>query len=195
MLVVLQYDLDIVDENVIRELARRFAPNDKKTERWLRYNRHFCHLTIFNSDFKVFPCPTCVTFFAKLGKVTRKMNRCSGRVRHVCPKNVHEAWETFIVKLESFGVKYTSKQFSIKNQAIFDWERIFLQGGTFKNWETATWIDKHVSISIIFYSNLVVEPFLLWNTHPHPLVGSDIRTMEVLASQSKAQTILLFPES
>ena len=39
---ILLYDIDIVDGNIIRELARQGVYNYEKTVRLLRYNNHIC---------------------------------------------------------------------------------------------------------------------------------------------------------
>ena len=54
MLRVLLFDLDIVNENVFKELARQIASKITRTERFLRYNNKLSHLTIFSADFEAF---------------------------------------------------------------------------------------------------------------------------------------------
>ena len=58
--------------------------------------------------------------------------------------------------------------------------------------KTATWMGKHVPISVSISSNLGEEPIFLYNSDPHHLVSSFIGTLEGLALQSKAQMKLLF---
>ena len=55
------YDIDIVDRNIIGELARRSVQKYKNTLRLLRYNIHFCCLTN-NAVYQSFRCPICDTF-------------------------------------------------------------------------------------------------------------------------------------
>ena len=91
-----------------------------------------------------------------------------------------------------FGIKYTSQQKLFKNLAIFAFESICVQEESLKDTKTTTWIGKYVLVSASISSNLVKEPFFLYNSDPHYLVPSFIETLEALASQSKAQMKLLF---
>ena len=94
--------------------------------------------------------------------------------------------------MDSFSIKYTSEQKLFKNLAIFDFESICLQEETFRDTTTATWIGKHVQISVSVSSNLVEDPVFLCNSDPHNLVASFIRALEKLASQIKAKMKNLF---
>ena len=76
--------------------------------------------------------------------------------------------------------------------AIFDFESICVQEESFKDTKTTTWIGKHVPVSVSISSNLVEEPFFLYNFDSHHLVSSFNGTLEGLAPQSKAQMKLLF---
>ena len=64
----------------------------------------------------------------------------------------------------------------------------------FKNTETTTWIGKHVPISVSIFSNILALPMFLCNSNPRNLVESFIDAVEGLATQSKAQMKLKFPE-
>ena len=49
---ILLYDIDIVDENNIGELARRSVQKYKKTVRLLRFNNHICYVNNINAVFQ-----------------------------------------------------------------------------------------------------------------------------------------------
>ena len=61
-LTILLYDIDIVDGNIIGELARRSVQKYDKTVRLLRYNNHICYVSNINAVFQSFRCPNCDTF-------------------------------------------------------------------------------------------------------------------------------------
>ena len=58
----LLYDIDIMDGNSIRELARRSVQKCENTVRLLRYNNHICYVNNLNAVFQSFRCPNCDTF-------------------------------------------------------------------------------------------------------------------------------------
>ena len=120
------------------------------------------------------------------------MQRTSGK--KVYPKYVYQIRETLFDKLDSFGIKYTSEQQLFKNLAIFGFQSICVQGETFRDTNTTTWIGKHVPISVSISSNLVEGPIFICNSDPHHLVASFIGALENLASQSKAKMKNLFPD-
>ena len=59
---ILLYDIDIVDGNIIGELARRSVKKYEYTVRLLRYNNHICYVNNINAVFQSFHCPNCNTF-------------------------------------------------------------------------------------------------------------------------------------
>ena len=186
------YDIDIVDGNIIGELARRSLQKYNNTVRLLRYNSHGCYVSNINAVFRAFRCPNCDTFFNRTFNLERHFTTFSERVKNVYPKNVYQIRETLFDKLDSFGFNYTSEQKLFKNLAIFDFESICVQEETFRDTITTTWIGKHVPISVSFSSNPVEEPIFLCNSDPHHLVASFIGVLENLASQSKAKMKNLF---
>ena len=191
---IVLYDIDIVDGNIIGELARRSLPEYNNTVRLLRYNNHICYVSNINAVFQAFRCPNCDTFFNRTFNLARHLTRCSERVKNVYPRNVYQIRETLIDKLDSSGIKYTSQQKLFKNLAIFGFESICVQEESFKDTKTTTWIGKHVPISLSISSNFVEEPIFLYNSDPQHLVSLFIGTLEDLASQSKAQKKLFFLE-
>ena len=189
---ILLYDIDIVDGNLVGELARRNVQRHENTVRLLRYNNHICYVNNINAVFQSFRFPNCDTFFNRTFNLERNLTTCSERVKDVYPRNVYQIRETLFDKLDSFGIKYTSEQKLFKSLAIFVFESICVQEETFRDTNTTTWIGKHVPISVSISSNLVEESIFLCNSDPHHLVASFIGALENLASQSKAKMKNLF---
>ena len=191
---IVLYDIDILDGNIIGELAKQSVQKYENTVRLLRYNNHICYVNNINAVFQSFRCPNSDTFFNRSFNLERHLITFSERVKNVYPKNVYQIPETLFDKLDSFGIKYTSEQKLFKNLAIFDFESICVQEETFRDTNTTTWIGKHVPISVSISSNLVEEPILICNSDPHHLVASFFGVHENLASQSKAKMKNLFPD-
>ena len=186
------FDIDIVDGNIIRELARRSVQKYENTVRLLRYNNHIWYANNINAVLQSFRCPNCDTFSNRNFNLERLLTTYSERVKNVYPRNVHQIRETHFDKMDSFGMEYTSKQKVFKNLAIFDFESIFVREETFRDTITTNWIGKHVPISVSISSNLVEEPIFLCNSDPHHLVASFIGAPENLASQRKTKMKNLF---
>ena len=104
-LIILLYDIDIVDGNIVGELARRSVQECENTVRLLRYNIHICYVSNITAVFQAFCCPNCDTFFTKTFNLERKLTTCSERVKNVYPRNVYQIRETLFDKLDSFGMK------------------------------------------------------------------------------------------
>ena len=115
-------------------------------------------------------------------------------MKHTYPKNAYQLRETLFDKLESFDIQYTDDHKLFNNLAVFDFESICIPEEKFKNTETTTWIGKHVPISVSISLNLMTMPIFLCNFNPRNLVESFIDAVEGLATQSKAQMKLKFPE-
>ena len=182
---IVLYDIDIVDGNVIGELARRSVQKYENTVRLLRYNNHICYVNNINAVFQSFRCPNCDTFFNRTFNLERHLTTCSERVKNVYPKNVYQIRETLFDKLDTFGIEYTHEQTLFRNLAIFDFESICVQEESFKDTDTTKWIGKHIPISGSISSNLVKEPIFLCNSDLHHPVTSFIGALENLALQSK----------
>ena len=136
-----------------------------------------------------------VTFCSKKIKLERHLTTCSHRVKIVFPRNVHQIREFLFDKPDFFGVKYACEQNLVKTLAtIFDFESICVQEETFNYTNTTTWIGKHVPISATISANLMEEPIFLCNPDPHLVVATFIGSVKGLASQSKTQKKLLFPD-
>ena len=190
---IVLYAIDIMDRNIIGELARRSLQNINNTVRLLRYKNHKCYVSNVNAVFQAFRCSNCDTFFIRTFNLEQHFTTFSERVKNVYPRNVYQIRETLFDKLDTFGIKYTSQQKLSKNLVIFDFDSICVQEECFKDTKTTTWIGKHVPISVSISSNLVEEPIFLYNSDPHHLVSSFSGTLEGLSSQSKAQMKHLFP--
>ena len=119
---VLLHEIDIVDGNIIGELARRSVQKYKNTLRLLRYNNHMCYVNNINTIFQSFHGPKCDTFFNRTFNLEQHLTTCSERVKNVYPRNVYQIRETLFNKLDSFGMKYTSEQKLFKISALFDFE-------------------------------------------------------------------------
>ena len=59
---ILMYDIDIVDENIVGELARRSVQKYENIVRLLRYTNHNCYVNN-KAVFQSFCCPNCDIFF------------------------------------------------------------------------------------------------------------------------------------
>ena len=186
------YDIDIVDGNVIGELARRSLQKYENTVRLLRYNNHICYMNNINAVFQSFRCPNCDNFSNRTFNLERHLTICSERVKHFYSKNVHQTQETLFDKLDSFTIEYSNEQTLFKNLAIFDFESICVHEESFKGTDTTKWIGKHIPISVLISSNLVKEPIFLCNSDLHHLVTSFIGALENLALQSKSIMKILF---
>ena len=186
------YDIDIVDGNIIGELARRSVQKFENTVRLLRYNNHICYLNNINAVFQSYRCPNCDTFSNRAFNLERHLTTCSERRKNIYPRIVYQIRETLFDKLDSFGIKHPSAQKLFKKIAIFDLESTCVQEETFRDTNTTTWIRKHAQISVSISSNLVEEPIFICNSDPHHLVASFIGALENLASQSKAKMKNLF---
>ena len=130
---IVLYDVDIVDGNIIGELARRSVQKYENTVRLLIYNNNICYVNNINAVFQYFRCPNCDTFFNRRFNLERHLTTCSERVKNVYPRNVFQIRETLFDKLHSFSINYTSEQKLFKNIAIFDFESICVQEETFRD--------------------------------------------------------------
>ena len=59
---ILLCDIDIVDGNIIGELARRSVQKYDNNFGLLRYNNHISYVSIINAVFQAFRCPNFDTF-------------------------------------------------------------------------------------------------------------------------------------
>ena len=157
---ILLYDIDIVDGDIIGELAGRSVKEYDNTVRLLRYNNHIRYVSNINAVFQSSRCPKCDTFSSRTYNLERHLTTCSEREKNIYQRNVYQIRETLFDELDPFGIKYTSQQKLFKNVASFDFQSICVQEESFKYTKTTTWIEKHVPISVSFSYNLVEEPFL-----------------------------------
>ena len=101
---ILLYDIDIVDGNLIGELATRNMQTHENTARPLRYVNNI------NAVFQSFRCPNCDTLFNRTFNLERHLTTCSEQVNNVYPRIVYQIRETPFDKLDCFGIEYTSEQ-------------------------------------------------------------------------------------
>ena len=80
------YDIDIVDGNIVGELAKY-----ENTVRLLRYKNHICYVNNINAVFQSFRCPNCDTFFNRTINLERQLTTCSERVKNIYPRNVYQS--------------------------------------------------------------------------------------------------------
>ena len=71
---ILPYDIDIVDGNIIGELARRSVQKYDNIVRLLRYKNHICYVSNINTVFQSFRCPICDTFFSRTLNLEQHIN-------------------------------------------------------------------------------------------------------------------------
>ena len=178
------FDINVVDGNIIGELARRNVHKYEKTMYLLRCSNHFCYLNNINAVVQSFRT-NCDTFFNRLVNLEWHLTTFSERLKNVHPKNVYQTPETLFDKLDSFRNEYTNEQTLFKNLAIFDFESICVQEQSFKETDTTKCVGKHIPVSVSISSNLVKEPIFLCNSDPHHLVTSFISALENLALQRK----------
>ena len=145
---IVLYDIDIVNGNIVGELARRSVQKYEKTVRLLRYNNHICYVNNNNAVLQSFRCPTCDAFFNRTINLEQHLSICSERVKNFYPRNVSQIRESPFDKLDSFCIKYTSEQKLFENLTIFDFERVCVQRETFRDTNTTVWIGKQVPISV-----------------------------------------------
>ena len=69
----LLYDIDIVDGNIVGELARRSVQKYENTVRLIRYTNHICYVNNINAVFQSFRCPNFDTFFNKTSNLERHL--------------------------------------------------------------------------------------------------------------------------
>ena len=181
------YDIDLIDDALVGELARRSIKKYEKNVQLIQYNTHICYVDNIHALFKAVRCPTCDAYFQKTGDLERHLVRCSERVNHIYPKNVYQLRETLFDKLVSFVIQYTEDQKLFNDLAVFDFESICIPEEKFKNTETTTWIGKHVPISVSISSNLIAKTIFLCNSNPRYLVESFIDAVQGLATQRKTQ--------
>ena len=124
---ILLYDIDIVDGDIIGELAGRSVKEYDNTVRLLRYNNHIRYVSNINAVFQSSRCPKCDTFSSRTYNLERHLTTCSEREKNIYQRNVYQIRETLFDELDPFGIKYTSQQKLFKNVASFDFQSICVQ--------------------------------------------------------------------
>ena len=83
---ILLYDTNIVDRNIIEELARQSVQKYDNTVRLLRYTNHICYVRTINAVFQSFRCPNCETFFSRTFNLEQQLSTCRERVQKYLPE-------------------------------------------------------------------------------------------------------------
>ena len=91
---ILLYDIDIVDGNIVGELARRSVQKYENTVRLQRYNNHICYVNNINAVFQTFRSLICDIFFQQNVQLRAKFNnmqwtseKCLSEERISNPRN------------------------------------------------------------------------------------------------------------
>ena len=103
---IFMYDTDIVDGNIIGELARRTMQKNNNTVTLLRCNDHLCYVSNIIAVFQAFRCLNCDTFFSRAFNLDRNLTTCSERLKKVYLWNVYQIRETVFDNLD-FSVPTT----------------------------------------------------------------------------------------
>ena len=119
---IVLYDIDIVDDKIIGEFARRRLQKYNNIVRFLRPNNLICYMSNIIAVFQAFRCPNWDTFFNRTFNSERHLTTLSNRVKNVYSRNVYQIRKTLFDKLDSFGIKYISQQDLFKNFAKFDFK-------------------------------------------------------------------------
>ena len=129
-----------------------------------------------------FLCRNCDTFLQRIFNLEQFLTTCSEWVKNIHPRNVFQILESLFNKLYSFDINYTIQQKLFKNLAIFDFESVFVQGETFNDTKTITWIGKHIPISVSIFSKDVEEPIFslhFWSSTPPFIFNGSTRSSAV----------------
>ena len=110
--------------------------------RTIMYTSHLCWITDISVHIEDYRCPSCDTSCSIASTWEHHSATCSGRAKHVYPKNVYQLQETLFGKLDSFGLPLqTFRSFSRKTSfSIFQFEQICLEDDDFKYTESTIWI-------------------------------------------------------
>ena len=79
--------------------------------------------------------------------------------------------------------------------ATLDFVSDCVQENKYRDTDTATWIEKHVPMSVSIWSNLIEQPSFLSKFNPGALMESLVDALDGLATQSKAQMKLMSLEN
>ena len=74
---ILDYDIEVLDGNIIKGLNGRSVQNCENTAKMFRYSNHRGHVRNINAASQSFRCTICDTFFKRTFNFKRKLNTCS----------------------------------------------------------------------------------------------------------------------
>ena len=115
---ILLFDIDIVDENIIGELARQNVQKYDSSVQLLRNNRHICYVIFINAVFQSFSCNEWHVFFSTTISLELHLTSCSEQDKHVYPKNVYRIRENLFNKWNSIWIEYTKEQVPSTSSAV-----------------------------------------------------------------------------
>ena len=121
------YDIDIVEEAMIGELAKTSVRKLSNIVRLLHYISHFCKVSNINAFFKRHHCHSCDHFIGRAPHLERYLTVCKERVKHVFQKNVYQLRETVLDKFDSSGIHFSNDQKLFENLIIFNFETLCVQ--------------------------------------------------------------------
>ena len=75
--IILYYDIDKVEGNIISELARRSVQIHENFVGLFRYNNHICYVSNINAVFHTFRSPDCDIVFIGTSKLEHNLTTCS----------------------------------------------------------------------------------------------------------------------
>ena len=91
---------DIVDGNIIGELAGRSVQKKETTVELQRHNKHICYMSKISAVFQSFHCPNRDTFFNGTFKLEQHLTTCGEGVKKTYPRNVNQIQKSLFEKLD-----------------------------------------------------------------------------------------------
>ena len=91
-------------------------------------------------------------------------------------------WASF-QKLEGSNLPVSDDNKLFKNQAIFDFESIWVPTEELKETQTTSWVGKHFPISVSISLILIDEHISLYNKDPQNSIFDFVTNLELLAEQ------------
>ena len=180
-----------LDGALIEKFSTRSVGNFSNTARLLRYTGPIFVFDI-RRHFKEYGGPSCDTFFNRRPNLERQLTISIERVKGIYSKNVYDCRGTLFYKLDSFGMSLTDNQKLHNSMTVFVFESVSVEGKSFRDTETSTWIWEPIPFSASNSSNLIRRPIFLRNSNVLSLVTSFLDAMKKLSTQSKPQVEMNF---
>ena len=99
------HDIEIVDVNIIEELARRTVQKFQNAVRLLRYNKQICYVNNIKDTFQFFRRFICDTFFKTTLNFEQFLTGSSERAEKVYPIYLNQIREALFDKRAFFASK------------------------------------------------------------------------------------------